>query len=449
MLRKPAHSIFMVTLLGFLSVTHARAAQIAAPVEQTPAQVAAAQVISAQAAATQAAAQANAAQVAARQAALKVAATPAGPLKVAAQAAADEANAQATAALTAARQAAAQVVAARQVAAVQAAADRQAAAAQALAARQAAAAQALAARQAAASQAIAAKTARATGTTPQSLATTMGFVPAPAAATPAKPAPAAGATPAGKTTGAGSGAGTGTGGSATPSWESLVSTILTNGNANSASATGKAGAGAKGAGSADAADPAAAHGGPSAAHAENVLPAAATAPGRAPLNPSILSSGLGMAQSGNMILTVFGCMREGLQVACDTELSNQNKSETLVQSSSAWTDMLLIDDRGDRHERFMGFFLNIDGEKRTDMDIPYGQSARFILVFNDVPAKVSSVSLHSSTGGLNVTNITVSDPNSAPEATTASNPAPTQAPAPAAGKNKPGKNGGAGSSPQL
>lgn len=155
-----------------------------------------------------------------------------------------------------------------------------------------------------------------------------------------------------------------------------------------------------------------------------------------------------MAQSGNMILTVFGCMRQGLQVACDTELSNQNKSETLVQSSSAWTDMLLIDDRGDRHERFMGFFLNMDGEKRTDMDIPYGQSARFILVFNDVPAKVSTVSLHSSTGGLNVTNIAIPDPNAATQATTAANPAPAQVVAPATGKGKPGKNGG-GQAPTL
>jgi hypothetical protein len=114
-------------------------------------------------------------------------------------------------------------------------------------------------------------------------------------------------------------------------------------------------------------------------------------------------------------------MRQGLQVACETQLNNENKTETLMQSSAAWTDTLLIDDRGDRHERSMGFFLNIDGEQRTAMDVPYGQSARYILVFNDVPAKVTTVSLHSPSGGLNVVNIPLADPNAdASQTTTAS-----------------------------
>jgi hypothetical protein len=150
-----------------------------------------------------------------------------------------------------------------------------------------------------------------------------------------------------------------------------------------------------------------------------------------------------MAQFNNTILTVMGCMRQGTQVACDTKLSNENKAETLLQSSQAWTDTLLIDDRGDRHERSMGFFLNIDGEQRADMDVPYGQSARYILVFNDVPAKVSTISLHSPSGGLNVVNIPVSDPNAAAAATASADPASGPdagaTPAPASGKGKQGK----------
>jgi hypothetical protein len=162
-----------------------------------------------------------------------------------------------------------------------------------------------------------------------------------------------------------------------------------------------------------------------------------------------------MAQFDNTILTVFGCMRQGTQVACDTELSNQNKTETLLQSSAAWTDTLLIDDRGDRHTRSMGFFLNIDGEKRQDMDVPYGQAARYIFVFNDVPAKVSTVSLHSASGGLDVQNIPISDPNAAPApaatASADSAPAPEAgaAASPAAGKGKPAKNPHPAPAPQL
>jgi hypothetical protein len=140
--------------------------------------------------------------------------------------------------------------------------------------------------------------------------------------------------------------------------------------------------------------------------------------------------------SGNSMLTVMGCMRQGLQVACETQLNNENKAETLMQSSAAWTDTLLIDDRGDRHERSMGFFLNIDGEQRTAMDVPYGQSARYILVFNDVPAKVTTVSLHSPSGGLNVVNIPLADPNADAAQTTTASADPSAGAAAAAGASQ-------------
>jgi hypothetical protein len=111
---------------------------------------------------------------------------------------------------------------------------------------------------------------------------------------------------------------------------------------------------------------------------------------------------------------VYGCSRQGTQVVCSTDLSNQNKSDTKLQSSVAWSDAFIIDDRGDRHQRAIGFFLNIDGEKRMDLDVPYGQSVRYIFVFNDVSAKVSKVSLHSPAGGLDVENIPLTDPNLTP-----------------------------------
>jgi hypothetical protein len=130
-----------------------------------------------------------------------------------------------------------------------------------------------------------------------------------------------------------------------------------------------------------------------------------------------------VGQLGNTILTVYGCSRQGTQVSCTTDLSNQNKSDTQLQSSVAWSDAFIIDDRGDRHQRAIGFFLNIDGEKRVDLDVPYGQSVRYIFVFNDVLAKVSKVSLHSVAGGLNVENIPVTDPNAAPAAANPAEPA--------------------------
>ena len=64
-----------------------------------------------------------------------------------------------------------------------------------------------------------------------------------------------------------------------------------------------------------------------------------------------------------------------------------------------------MDDRGDRHVRTAGYFLNIDGEQRQQLDINYGKSAHFILAFDGVPAKVAKIELRSATGGLNVAGI--------------------------------------------
>ncbi len=110
------------------------------------------------------------------------------------------------------------------------------------------------------------------------------------------------------------------------------------------------------------------------------------APGPASAKPE-----LGIAQFGNAIITVHGCNRLGTQVSCETEISNQNKTETLLQSSMEWADAYIIDDRGDRHPRSIAYFLNIDGDKRVDLDVPYGQSVRYLLMFNDVQAKVAMV----------------------------------------------------------
>jgi hypothetical protein len=183
-------------------------------------------------------------------------------------------------------------------------------------------------------------------------------------------------------------------------------------------ATGKGGAGAGGAGGKAGGAPAAADGAnalvattPDAARGRAPIPsspAAAAGAERTSASGSGLPNGaLGVAQFSDTILTVYGCTRQGTQVLCDADLSNQSKTETQVQSSVLWKDAFIIDDRGDRHQRSSGFFVNVDGDQRQAMDIPYGQSARYIFVFNDVSPKVQQVTLKSATGGLNVENIAV------------------------------------------
>jgi hypothetical protein len=74
-----------------------------------------------------------------------------------------------------------------------------------------------------------------------------------------------------------------------------------------------------------------------------------------------------------------------------------------------WKDAFIVDDRGDRHVRTDGFFLNIDGEQRQQLDVSVGKSARFVLMFDSVPAKVQKVTLRSMTGGLEVQDISLID----------------------------------------
>jgi len=114
---------------------------------------------------------------------------------------------------------------------------------------------------------------------------------------------------------------------------------------------------------------------------------------------------LGTAQWQTTKLVVFGCGRQELQVACVTELTNQNQKDTLIQAGDVWKDAFIVDDRGDRHQRSSGFFLNVDGDQRPQLDVSYGKTARFILMFDVVQAKVQKVALRSVNGGLDVEEI--------------------------------------------
>ncbi len=129
--------------------------------------------------------------------------------------------------------------------------------------------------------------------------------------------------------------------------------------------------------------------------------AAANAPNGLP------GGALGSAQTATTKLVVYGCGRQGEQIACVSDLTNQNARESLVQSAEVWKDAFLVDDRGDRHMRSNGFFLNIDGEQRQQLDISMGKSAKFVLMFDSVQQRVQKVALRAPSGGLDVEDISL------------------------------------------
>lgn len=138
----------------------------------------------------------------------------------------------------------------------------------------------------------------------------------------------------------------------------------------------------------------------------------------APKNPqpTAAAGGLGSAQAQSTKLVVYGCGRQDTRVACVTELTNQNQKDTLVQAADVWKDTFIVDDRGDRHQRSGGFFLNVDGDQRQQLDISYGKTARFVLMFDEVQPKVEKVALRSTTAGLNVEEIGLVAPNAGAQA---------------------------------
>jgi hypothetical protein len=125
--------------------------------------------------------------------------------------------------------------------------------------------------------------------------------------------------------------------------------------------------------------------------------------------PGLPDGALGAAQFQTTKLVVYGCGRQGKQVACVNELTNQNQKDTLVQAADVWKDAFIVDDRGDRHQRSNGFFLNVDGDQRSQIDLSYGKTSRFVLLFDEVQARVQKVALRSNNGGLDVEEIHLID----------------------------------------
>jgi hypothetical protein len=250
--------------------------------------------------------------------------------------------------------------------------------------------------------------------------------PAAAVTRTAQPSPAA------ATSVASSGASSGGSASGASQWTSVLGSIFGPGGGAGASGGGCGGtaaAGAKGGGAKPTATATGAGGAGCESSFEQVSTALTsvfaskatngTAAGEgAPKNPqpTAAAGGLGSAQAQSTKLVVYGCGRQDTRVACVTELTNQNQKDTLVQAADVWKDTFIVDDRGDRHQRSSGFFLNVDGDQRQQLDISYGKTARFVLMFDGVQPKVEKVALRSATAGLNVEEIGLVAPNASAQA---------------------------------
>jgi hypothetical protein len=160
-------------------------------------------------------------------------------------------------------------------------------------------------------------------------------------------------------------------------------------------------------------------------------------PAPAGARPDAVQAGaLGVVQFRGCLLTVFGCQRQGTQVMCDTDFSNQDETNTRL-TNDWWSDAYLIDDLGDRHERSAAYFMNIEGQTRDAIDVPYGESTRFLLVFNDVSSSAATAALIAPLGNMRIEKITITEPAaSSPDAGAADDGEAADDPTPAADTHK-------------
>jgi hypothetical protein len=135
----------------------------------------------------------------------------------------------------------------------------------------------------------------------------------------------------------------------------------------------------------------------------------AAAPGdsRAP----VAAQGVGsFLWPGGWTLTAYGCFRTGTRLFCDFDTTNQNnlQADTSIWSGGGGVD--LVDDGGKITRRHNAFFVGSDGSQFTTAYIS-PQPVRFIIEYDDVDQRYTSISLILGRERIQAIPITLIDPS--------------------------------------
>ena len=122
---------------------------------------------------------------------------------------------------------------------------------------------------------------------------------------------------------------------------------------------------------------------------------APTSAGSNPGDPRAPVAGQGLGTflwPGGWTLTAYGCFRTGTRLFCDFDTTNQNNvpANTVIWSGAGGVN--LVDDGGKITQRHNAFFVGDDGSQfQTAYISP--QPVRFIIEYDDVDQRYTSVSL--------------------------------------------------------
>jgi hypothetical protein len=93
---------------------------------------------------------------------------------------------------------------------------------------------------------------------------------------------------------------------------------------------------------------------------------------------------------GPWTLIAYGCFRSGTRLFCDFDTTNQNNTGT---NSEIWRPVSLVDDGGKITTRHNAFFVGDDGSQFSTAYLTAQKPARFIVEYDNVDQRYTSISL--------------------------------------------------------
>jgi len=109
-------------------------------------------------------------------------------------------------------------------------------------------------------------------------------------------------------------------------------------------------------------------------------------------------------------LTAYGCFRTGTRLFCDFDTSYVSNFQA---ATNIWGPVNLVDDGGKITLRHNAFFVGDDGSQFQIAYLTANKPARFIIEYDDVNQRYTSISLVCGRDQIQAVPITLMDPNQA------------------------------------
>jgi hypothetical protein len=104
----------------------------------------------------------------------------------------------------------------------------------------------------------------------------------------------------------------------------------------------------------------------------------------------VAGQGVGTFLAGPWTLIAYGCFRSGTRLFCDFDTTNQSNTGA---NSEIWRPVSLVDDGGKITTRHNAFFVGDDGSQFPTAYLTAQKPARFIIEFDNVDQRYTSISL--------------------------------------------------------